>query len=215
MTTRRRQPGRAAGTFGRALVTSRSAAGGTAVPTFSCRYADKGGDHDRPEASRDRARRYPGRPPEPMMSASDRGTSRPVGGGRAPVRAERVVPPREGAELVRLRGVLDERGFEVAREAIRGALARRPDLVIVDLKGVTRMDGAGLVLLAAMQQRASQAGSRMSIVDRRRSGPRLPRVPVHATVGAALRAADRASRSARRTPAATLPARPATRDDTG
>jgi ABC-type transporter Mla MlaB component len=131
------------------------------------------------------------------MSAAP-GSGSPPAAGRPRVRVERVVLSREGAELVRMRGVLDERGFAVAREAMRGALSRRPDLVILDLKGVTRLDGAGLVLLAAMQQRARQSGSRISIVDRRRSGPRLPHVPVHATVGAALRAADRsAARQAR------------------
>jgi ABC-type transporter Mla MlaB component len=127
------------------------------------------------------------------MSTLDGRTSRPARGAR-PVRAELVTLPADRTELVRLRGVLDERAIAVARETMCGALAHRPRLVIIDLKAVTRLDGAGLVLLAAMQQRASRAGSRMFIVDRRRSGPRLPRLPVHSTLGAALRAADRADR---------------------
>lgn len=88
-------------------------------------------------------------------------------------------------------GVLDKRGIKAAREAMGWALSARPRLVVLELDGVTRLEGTGVVLLAAMRRHARRAGARMSLVDSggRRSvsaGGLASTLPIYGSLTAAL-----------------------------
>ena len=100
--------------------------------------------------------------------------------------------PSSGIWLLRLAGPMDEHAIGVAREAMTRAMSARPRLVVVDLRRVTRIDNAGVVLLAAMRRHARRCGSRLSIVDRRAYTGRghcglAATLPVYRSVAAAIR----------------------------
>ena len=100
--------------------------------------------------------------------------------------------PAPAVWLLRLAGPVDEHAIGVIREALAGVLARSPRTVVVDLRQVTRLDNAGVVLLAAMRRHARRAGARLCLVDRRAYSGRghcglAATLPVYRSVSAALR----------------------------
>jgi len=100
--------------------------------------------------------------------------------------------PAAGIWVLRLAGPMDAQAIGVAREAMVRALAGKPRLVVVDLRRVTRIDNAGVVLLAAMRRYARRGGSRLSIVDRRAYTGRghcglAATLPVYRSIAAAIR----------------------------
>lgn len=110
----------------------------------------------------------------------------------------RFVPrpgPAPGVALLELSGALDEHGLREAGDAITAALAGHPTLVLLSLTGVTKLDGAGVVLLTAMCTHATHAGVPVSIVDTKRRLRRRPAVTaalaVYPSVSAALRRRQR------------------------
>lgn len=113
----------------------------------------------------------------------------------------RFTPARQaapGVAVLELAGALDERAIQSARQAMAAALAGRPQLILLSLAGVTKLDGAGLVLLAAMRQYAGRAGSQLSIVDKKgrvRGRPGLAAtLPAYSSIATALRGWHQAAR---------------------
>jgi anti-anti-sigma factor len=100
--------------------------------------------------------------------------------------------PGVGIWVLRVAGPMDAQAIGAAREALVRALAGKPRLVVVDLRRMTRIDNAGVVLLAAMRRYARRAGSRLSIVDRRAYTGRghcglAATLPVYRSIAAAIR----------------------------
>jgi ABC-type transporter Mla MlaB component len=125
------------------------------------------------------------RPPSASLEISVR-----RGGYHRSLRVEALPAPAAGVALLRLHGVLDRHAVRPAREAMGSALAGRPRLVVLQLAGLTRLDGPGLALLMAMHRHARRAGARLSIVDSTgctsaRAGP-ASTLPVYQSLAAAL-----------------------------
>jgi ABC-type transporter Mla MlaB component len=103
--------------------------------------------------------------------------------------------PAPGVALLELAGALDEHGLREAGDAIGAVLTDHPALLLLSLTGVTRMDGAGLVLLTAMCAHADHAGVPVSVVDGKRRLRGHPGVTatlaVYPSVSAALRRRQR------------------------
>ena len=72
---------------------------------------------------------------------------------------------REAAVHVRLAGELDLSVAEPFREELTRAEALEPQVLVVDLRGVTFMDSTGLRLLLGALRRAEQARRRLVIVQ--------------------------------------------------
>jgi anti-anti-sigma factor len=71
---------------------------------------------------------------------------------------------REGGAVVRLAGELDLSQADNFSEELSRADATSPDVLVVDLRGVSFMDSTGLRLLLAALRRADSAGRRLVIV---------------------------------------------------
>lgn len=65
---------------------------------------------------------------------------------------------------VRLQGELDIATAPEADDELRRAEAEGPDLLAVDLSGLSFMDSTGLRLVVAADQRAREAGRRLQLV---------------------------------------------------
>jgi anti-anti-sigma factor len=131
--------------------------------------------------------------------------TKPGGRGERPLRFELAPSPEPGVAVLELTGDLDERALQPARDGIAAVLATRPELVLLALTGVTRLDSAGLVLLTAMRRYAGRAGAQLSIVDKNRIQARAgaaAALPVYSSVAVALR-----HRRRRRTGADSAPVR--------
>ena len=84
----------------------------------------------------------------------------------------RVVPPlaveeqepRPGAVRISLRGELDLGNAYLFDRQMLAVEARHPTLVIVDLRGLTMLDSAGLARLVSAQRRARRGGWRLVLV---------------------------------------------------
>lgn len=130
----------------------------------------------RARARRSRVAPKPGRPAQPL-----RFVLRPA--------------PAPGVTLLELSGALDEHALRQAGDAIAAALASSPALVLLSLTGLSKLDGAGVVVLTAMCTHATHAGTRVSIVDgerRLRGRPAvLAALPAYPSVSAALRRRQR------------------------
>jgi len=72
---------------------------------------------------------------------------------------------RQGnSALVRIRGDLDLQVVERVTEALTAIEADEPDLLVMDLSGLTFLDSSGMGAIAAAHIRAGQAGRRFAIV---------------------------------------------------
>lgn len=113
---------------------------------------------------------------------------------RAPISIA-VVPHPETTAVLRLAGPLNRDSAPLARAEITAAIAEgQPDLIL-DVRGVPSIDGAGATSLLVGMHRAQQAGGDLRIVGptdqvkRRLEVARLDDVlPIHATVVEALEA---------------------------
>ncbi|MGB8880746.1 MAG: STAS domain-containing protein [Solirubrobacteraceae bacterium] len=72
-----------------------------------------------------------------------------------------------------LSGELDLMSSPLLDQALEGAYASNPELIVVDLRGLEFMDSTGLHRLVAGQQRAVQSGRRFGVV---RGGEQVQRL---------------------------------------
>jgi stage II sporulation protein AA (anti-sigma F factor antagonist) len=72
--------------------------------------------------------------------------------------------PRTGAVHVMLSGELDLASAYAFDRRMLGVEARQPEVVVLDLRGVTMLDSAGLARLISAQRRARRGGWRLVIV---------------------------------------------------
>jgi len=79
----------------------------------------------------------------------------------------------DGGVLVALTGELDLATAPKLEDELRRVEARRPALVVIDLKPLSFMDSSGLRALIAADSRAREAGSRLVLV---RGDERVQRV---------------------------------------
>jgi anti-anti-sigma factor len=66
--------------------------------------------------------------------------------------------------LLRLEGELDLASAERLEDALRGAEAGRPELLVIDLRGLAFIDSSGLRLLLMAGERARKDGRRLIVV---------------------------------------------------
>ena len=71
---------------------------------------------------------------------------------------------REGGAVVRLAGELDLAQADNFSQELARAEESEPDVLVVDLRGVTFMDSTGLRLLLAALRRAEPVGRRVVLV---------------------------------------------------
>ena len=81
--------------------------------------------------------------------------------------------PRPGAIRVSLEGELDLDNAYAFDRRMLSIEARQPRLIIVDLRGLTMLDSAGLARLVSAQRRARRGGWRLVLV---RGGKIIQRV---------------------------------------
>jgi anti-sigma B factor antagonist len=72
-----------------------------------------------------------------------------------------------------LSGELDLMSSPILDQALEGAFASNPDLIVLDLRELEFMDSTGLHRLVAAQQRAVQSGRRFGVV---RGGEQVQRL---------------------------------------
>jgi anti-anti-sigma factor len=66
--------------------------------------------------------------------------------------------------LVRIRGDLDLQVVDRVADALARIESEEPDLLVIDLSGLSFMDSSGMALIAAAHIRAVDAGRRFAIV---------------------------------------------------
>lgn len=77
---------------------------------------------------------------------------------------EVTIQQRGGAVHVALSGELDISTAQRLEDDLRRVEAERPDLLVLDLQGLSFMDSTGLRLLIMADSRAREAGRRLAIV---------------------------------------------------
>jgi anti-anti-sigma factor len=70
-----------------------------------------------------------------------------------------------GSALVTFTGDLDIQVAKQAAEAVEGVEANRPELLVIDLSGLSFMDSSGMAVVAAAHARAIEEGRRFVIVN--------------------------------------------------
>lgn len=93
--------------------------------------------------------------------------------GVAPALDVREDEPQPGAIRVSLDGELDLASAYAFDRRMLAVEARQPHLLIVDLRGLTMLDSAGLARLVSAQRRARRGGWRLVLV---RGGKIIQRV---------------------------------------
>jgi anti-anti-sigma factor len=81
--------------------------------------------------------------------------------------------PREGVVHITLNGELDLSNAYTFDRRMLDIEARHPKLIVVDLRGLTMLDSAGLARLVSAQRRARRGGWRLVLV---RGGKIIQRV---------------------------------------
>ncbi len=71
---------------------------------------------------------------------------------------------RDGATHVALRGELDLSSADRVERELERVESERPDLIVLDLRGLTFLDSTGLRLIVTADQRARQSGRRLAVV---------------------------------------------------
>lgn len=72
--------------------------------------------------------------------------------------------PRPGSVRLSLRGELDLATAYAFDKQMLDVESRRPELIVVDLRGLTMLDSAGLARLVSAQRRARRGGWRLVLV---------------------------------------------------
>lgn len=76
-----------------------------------------------------------------------------------------AVTERDGAVVVTPNGDIDLSRSPELRVILRGVQAKKPDLVVIDLSGVTYMDSSGLATLVESMRAAKTGGGRLILAD--------------------------------------------------
>jgi anti-sigma B factor antagonist len=71
---------------------------------------------------------------------------------------------REGAAHVHLRGELDLSSAERVERELERVESERPELIVLDLSGLTFLDSTGLRLIVTADQRARQSDRRLAVI---------------------------------------------------
>lgn len=72
-----------------------------------------------------------------------------------------------GKTLVTIEGDFDLQVAEQVAEELRSVESAEPEMLVLDLKGLTFLDSSGMGVIAAAQTRSSAAGRRFAIVSPR------------------------------------------------
>ncbi len=71
---------------------------------------------------------------------------------------------RDGVTSVHLRGELDLSSAERVERELERVESERPELIVLDLSGLTFLDSTGLRLIVTADQRARQSDRRLAVV---------------------------------------------------